>query len=69
MLEVKGSLSNEVLPRIAQKVTKPAYISGTEYYNIYYACGKGSVRGALVRLGCYQHRYEWKGLWCSSIIW
>ena len=21
---------------------------------------------ALVQFGCYQHRHEWKGLWCSS---
>ena len=20
-------------------------------------------------VGCYQHRYEWKGLWCSSTVW
>ena len=19
-----------------------------------------------VQFGCYQHKYEWKGLWCSS---
>ena len=25
--------------------------------------------GALVQFGCYQHRYESKGLWCSSIVW
>ena len=25
--------------------------------------------GALVQFGCYQHRYEWKGLWCSSTVW
>ena len=23
---------------------------------------------ALVQFGCYQHRYEWKGLWCSSTV-
>ena len=23
----------------------------------------------LVQFGCYQHRYEWKGLWCSSTVW
>ena len=25
----------------------------------------GRVCGALVQLGCYQHRYEWKGLWLA----
>ena len=25
--------------------------------------------GTLVQLGCYQHIYEWKGLWCSSTVW
>ena len=25
--------------------------------------------GALVQFGCYQHRCEWKGLWCSSTVW
>ena len=29
----------------------------------------GRVCGALVQFGCYQHRYEWKGLWCSSRVW
>ena len=24
--------------------------------------------GALVQFGCYQHRYEWKDLWCSSTV-
>ena len=24
--------------------------------------------GALVQFGCCQHRYEWKGLWCSSTV-
>ena len=27
------------------------------------------IYGALVQFGCYQHRYEWKGLWCSSVVW
>ena len=27
------------------------------------------IYGALVQFGCYQHRYEWKGLWCSSTVW
>ena len=26
------------------------------------------VCGALVQFGCYQHRYEWKDLWCSSTV-
>ena len=25
----------------------------------------GRICGALVQLSCYQHRYEWKDLWCS----
>ena len=24
------------------------------------------IYGALIPFGCYQHRYEWKGLWCSD---
>ena len=27
------------------------------------------ICGALVQFGCYQHRYELNGLWCSSIVW
>ena len=26
------------------------------------------ICGALVQLNCYQHRYEWKDLWCSSTV-
>ena len=26
------------------------------------------IYGALVQFGCYQHRCEWKGLWCSSTV-
>ena len=26
------------------------------------------ICGALVHFGCYQHRYEWKDLWCSRTI-
>ena len=26
------------------------------------------ICGALVQFGCYQHKYEWKGLWCSSTV-
>ena len=31
----------------------------------------GKICGALVQFGCYQHRYECKGLdlWCSSTVW
>ena len=28
----------------------------------------GKIYGALVQFGCYQHRYEWKDLWCSSTV-
>ena len=28
----------------------------------------GGVCGALVQFGCYQHRYEWRDLWCSSTV-
>ena len=28
----------------------------------------GKIYGALVQFGCYQHRYEWKVLWCSSTV-
>ena len=34
----------------------------TDYMN-------GKVCGVLVQFGCYQHRYEWKGLWCSCTVW
>ena len=27
------------------------------------------ICGTLVQFGCYQHRYEWKDLWCSSTVW
>ena len=27
----------------------------------------GRVCGVLVQFGCYQHGYEWKGLWCSIV--
>ena len=26
------------------------------------------IYGALVQFGCYQHRYKWQGLWCSSTV-
>ena len=28
----------------------------------------GRVCGALVQFGCYQYRYERKGLWCSNTV-
>ena len=31
--------------------------------------GKIYMYGTLVQFGCYQHRYEYKGLWCSSTVW
>ena len=34
-----------------------------------YIITEGYICGALVQFGCYQHRYEWKGLWCSSTVW
>ena len=33
-------------------------------YTSNHECGKGSV----VQLGCYQHRHEREGLWCSSRV-
>ena len=35
--------------------------------NVLYTCQHEKICGALVQFGCYQHRYEWKDLWCTSI--
>ena len=29
----------------------------------------GKIYDALVQFGCHQHKYEWKGLWCSNYYW
>ena len=36
--------------------------------DILYTDMNGKIYGALVQFSCYQHRYEWKGLWCSSTV-
>jgi hypothetical protein len=62
-----GEEPHLALPELIQKarnICVHVYI-----ISLHVQCNQSLTYSALVQLGCYQHRYERKGLWCSSTVW
>ena len=79
--EMNNSLKMEVgiedCLHIEFEYNKAKWVNDKKQHRQSYACERciptqtwigQRICGALVPFGCYQHRYEWKGLWCSSTV-